>query len=177
MSRVRNIHTVTKRLILMTAAAVAAVTIIFGVSLLLGQRLMLTQLAFSCGIVGGFVSIQQRLKTVSDEELELLARSWFQLVLVPIFGGVFALVLYCVFLSGIVSGQLFPAFAMPAPPASGPDTRFVIDLMVKTYPATGPDLAKFLFWSFAGGFSERLVPQIVTKMSARAGEEEKEEER
>ena len=33
----------------------------------------------------------------------------------------------------------------------------------QTYPATGPDLTKLLFWSFLAGFSERFVPQILDK--------------
>ena len=170
MSRVENIYVVTKRLIVMTALALAAATAIFAVSLLLGERLMLTHLAFTCGIIGGFVSIQQRLKTVSDDELALLARSWFQIVLIPIFGGVFALVLYCLFLSGIISGHIFPQFTMPDPPAGGPDTQFMIDVLMKTYPSTGPDVAKLLFWSFVAGFSERFVPQIGTRVSSSVEE-------
>lgn len=170
MNRVEYIHTVTKRLIVMTTIAVAGAVIIFGASFIFGQRLMLTYLAFTCGIIGGFVSIQQRLNKVSDEELELLAGSWFQIVLIPIFGGVFALVLYCIFLSGIISGHVFPKFSMPDPPASGPNTEFMIDILVKTYPSTGPDLAKFLFWSFVAGFSERIVPQIITKVASSVTE-------
>lgn len=170
MARVENIYVVTKRLIVMTALALAAATAIFAVSLFLGERLMLTHLAFTCGIIGGFVSIQQRLKTVSDDELELLARSWFQIVLIPIFGGVFALVLYTLFLSGIISGHIFPQFTMPEPPADGPDTEFMIDLLMNTYPSTGPDVAKLLFWSFVAGFSERFVPQIVTRVASSVEE-------
>lgn len=30
-----------------------------------------------------------------------------------------------------------------------------------TFPKSGPDIAKLLFWSFVAGFSERLVPQII----------------
>jgi hypothetical protein len=32
-----------------------------------------------------------------------------------------------------------------------------------TYPASGSDLAKLLFWCFVAGFSERLIPQILGK--------------
>ena len=62
MDRLTHLHIVTKRLIVMTALAVAAATLIFGASFMFGERLMLTWLAFTCGIIGGFVSIQQRLK-------------------------------------------------------------------------------------------------------------------
>jgi hypothetical protein len=68
---------------------------------------------FGCGILGGFVSIQQRLKHFGDEELDLLSKSWFQILLIPIYGGIFALVLYIGLLSKIVEGPLFPQFAIP----------------------------------------------------------------
>ena len=168
MDRTTNLLVVTKHLIIMTGISVIGVAILFGLTFFFGERLMLTLIAFTCGIIGGFVSMQQRLRKLSEEELGLLAGSFFQIVLVPIFGGVFALVLYCMFLSGILSGDLFPTFFMPTPPSDGPDTAFVSSLLLKTYPATGPDLAKFLFWSFVAGFSERFVPQFVTSFASNA---------
>lgn len=125
-----------------------------------------------CGVIGGFVSIQQRLRQVSDQELELLTDSWFQILLVPIFGGVFALVLYLILLSGIVSGHIFPEFYFPPRPESGPNTAYIFDVLTKTYPNSGEDLAKFLFWSFVAGFSERFVPQIISKVTSAASEQE-----
>ena len=154
MERIENIHILTKRLIMMTAVSVIFLGAIFGLTLFVHQRFMITWAGFLCGIIGGFVSIQQRIPTVSDNELELLTKSWFQILLVPIFGGIFSLVLYCTFLSGVVSSNLFPSFYIPEPPATGPDTRYMIDIFTKTYPSTGKDLAKFLFWSFVAGFSE-----------------------
>ena len=172
MDRIANLHTLTKRLIVMTAMAVLLFGALFGVSYFFSQRFMLTWAGFLCGIVGGFVSIQQRVKTVSDDELVLLTKSWFQILLIPVFGGIFALVLYCLFLSEIISGSLFPNFYIPAAVNSKPDTPFMIDVFTKTYPATGQDLAKFLFWSFVAGFSERFVPQIITNVTAKASEQD-----
>jgi hypothetical protein len=172
MDRIEHIHLLTKRLIIMTALTVLLFAALFGISFLFEKRFMLTWAGFLCGIIGGFVSIQQRIRKVSDEELTLLCRSWFQILLVPIFGGVFALVLYALFLSGIVRGDLFPQFNMPKPPTSGPDDQFMLNLFTKTYPETGQDLGKFLFWSFVAGFSERLVPQIISKVASSASEPE-----
>lgn len=168
MGRIANLHTLTKRLILMTVISVLVFGTLFGVTFIYGQRFMLTWVGFLCGIIGGFVSIQQRIKNVSDEELALLTRSWFQILLVPVFGGVFALVLYCLLLADIISGSLFPEFYIPVPPNAVPDTHFMIDVFTKTYPKTGQDLAKFLFWSFVAGFSERFVPQIIGNVSDKA---------
>ncbi|NTW56892.1 MAG: hypothetical protein HGB20_07610 [Chlorobiaceae bacterium] len=163
MNRIENIHILTKRLIMMTAVAVLLIGVMFGMTFYYNQRFMMTWAGFLCGIIGGFVSIQQRMPKVSDEELSLLTTSWFQILLVPIFGGIFSLVLYSIFLSGIMTGALFPVFIMPKPAVTGPDTAFIVDIFTRTFPATGQDFAKFIFWSFVAGFSERFVPQIVTK--------------
>ncbi len=170
MDRIANIHTLTKRLIVMTALAVLVFGGVFALSFYFSHRFMMTWAGFMCGIIGGFVSIQQRIKTVSDEELVLLTRSWFQILLIPIFGGVFALLLYCIFLSGMISGNLFPLFYIPEPVNGIPDTAFMIDIFTKTYPLTGQDLAKFLFWSFVAGFSERFVPQIINNVVSSTSE-------
>jgi hypothetical protein len=172
MDRIKHIHTITKRLILMTAAALIILGAIFGCNFYFDQRFMMSWSGLLCGVIGGFVSIQQRLKDVSDQELELLTASWFQILLVPIFGGVFALVLYVIFLSGIVSGHVFPEFSFPPRPDSGPDTTYIFDVLSKTYPNSGEDLAKFLFWSFVAGFSERFVPQIISKVTSSTAEQE-----
>ena len=171
MNRIAHIHTLTKRLIVMTGVSVLVFAAVFGVSYFLNQRFMMTWAGFLCGIVGGFVSIQQRVKTVSDEELILLTNSWFQILLVPIFGGVFALILYCLFLSEIITSNLFPKFYLPKPVNDVPNTEFMIDLFTKTYPLTGQDFAKFLFWSFVAGFSERFVPQIINNVVDKAAEQ------
>ena len=168
MDRVENIYILTKRLIVMTGVSLIFFGAIFAFSYFFNQRFMMTWAGFVCGIIGGFVSIQQRIKRVSQEELELLTKSWFQILLVPIFGGVFALVLYVIFLSGIISGNMFPQFYVPEPSNGVPDNQFMIALFTQTYPMTGQDFAKFLFWSFVAGFSERLVPQIITQISDKA---------
>ena len=160
MSRSENILKVTRRLILMTSAALAGIALIFAASLWFGEHFMISWVCFGCGLLGGFISIQQRLKKTSSAELELLSRSWFQIVLVPIYGGLFALILYVAFLSQVLTGSLFPQFYVPAfhrPPTVADAQAFFRD----TFPASGADLAKLLFWSLVAGFSERMIPQII----------------
>jgi hypothetical protein len=41
-----------------------------------------------------------------------------------------------------------------------------------TYPVAGVDFAKLIFWSFLAGFSERLVPQIISKTSTTRKKDE-----
>jgi hypothetical protein len=153
---------VTKRLILMTLCGLLVVGGFFGATLLFGKKFMVSWACFGCGLVGGFVSIQQRLKKIPDEELELLSRSWFQILLIPVYGGVFALILYLAFLGNIVEGAMFPRFSIPefSVPPSAQDMK---NLFTATYPTAGVDLAKLIFWSFIAGFSERFVPQIISK--------------
>jgi hypothetical protein len=161
-TRAANRLAVTRRLVLLTAGALAATIAVFGATLFAGERFMVSWVCFGCGLLGGFVSIQQRLKTLGDEELVLLATSWFQIALIPVYGGIFALVLYVGFLSKIVTGDLFPQFAMAAfhmPPTTADMQAFFRD----TYPSSGADTAKLLFWCFVAGFSERLIPQIIGK--------------
>lgn len=162
-SRTETLLTVTKRLIVMTAGALLLVVSIFGLTLFFRDRLMVSWLCFGCGLLGGFVSIQQRLKRLGDEELELLSKSWFQILLIPVYGGIFSLVLYVGFLSEIIKGPLFPHFVIPIFTAPTPTIDDLIRFLLTTYPASGQDVAKLLFWSFFAGFSERFVPQILEK--------------
>ena len=167
MSRIDNLHILTRRLIVLTAAALLVFGALFGVTFFLESRLMITWVVFVCGIIGGFVSIQQRVKKISDKELQLLSGSWYQILLIPIFGAVFSLVLYSIFLSGLLNSDIFPAFSFPTPSAMGPDTEYIISVLRETYPRSGPDLAKLVFWSFAAGFAERLVPQIISNITSQ----------
>src|SRR6185437_16406897 len=122
------------------------VTGFFGATLYLRAHFMVSWVCFGTGLLGGFVSIQQRLKKVSDAELELLSQSWFQIILIPVYGGLFALTLYVGFLSQIVTGELFPKFYIP-PFHAPPTTADVQAFFAETYPVSGADMAKLLFWS------------------------------
>ncbi len=156
--------TVSKRLLIFAALSLVFTVIIFSVTLLFNDRLMISWLVFECGIIGGFVSIQQRVKTIDSEELNLLSESWATILVIPIYGGIFALLLYVLMLSGLISGHLFPDFYIP-PFEIPPTTKNVSNFLAQTYPAQGVDVAKLIFWSFVAGFSERFVPQIINKVS------------
>lgn len=167
MSRTEMLLVITRRLIIMTGIALLFVVCIFAMTFLFGERFMVSWACFGCGLVGGFVSIQQRLKKVGNEELELLSCSWFQILLIPVYGGVFALVLYIGLLGGIVEGPLFPSFSIPAFTEPFPTRDDIQNFFMSTYPSSGSDTAKLLFWSFIAGFSERFVPQILDRTQQR----------
>ena len=170
MTRAERLLLITRRLIILTFCGLACVVTIFAITLIRGDRFMVSWMCFGCGLLGGFVSIQQRLKKIGDEELELLSQSWYQILLIPIYGGIFAGILYIGFLSNIVEGPLFPKFAVPVFTQPIPTTNDIRAFLQQTYPASGADLAKLIFWAFVAGFSERLVPQIIDKSQQEAEE-------
>ena len=169
-SRTEKLQRVTERLIVMTFVALLLVGSIFSATLFYGEKLMISWLCFACGLIGGFVSIQQRIKRLGDEELDLLSRSWFQVLLIPIYGGIFSLVLYVGFLSEIIKGPLFPHFSIEPFNAPMPTAEDVVKFLQTTLPTSGQEFAKLLFWSFVAGFSERFVPQLLEKSKSNAPE-------
>lgn len=74
---------------------------------------------------------------------------------------VFAIIINLIFISGVISGELFPVF-------SGAEWPYVdmIDWALNIDQQTNADMAKMLIWSFVAGFSEKLVPNMVTKIFA-----------
>lgn len=124
----------------------------------------LVMLVFISGLLGGFVSIQQRLPRITVEELRILSSSWLSITLIPINGGIFALVLMLMFLGKIIQGTLFPSY--PDIEITSFDITSVETFktwITSTYPESGAGVAKLLFWSFVAGFSERFVPQIIRR--------------
>lgn len=162
--RTRRLLVISRRLLVFAALSLVVTTVLFGVTYRFEERLMISWLVFQCGIIGGFVSIQQRLRRIGDDELALLSESWATILVVPVYGGIFALLLYALFLGGLVQGHLFPVFYVPAF-ADPPTTADVVRFLTTAYPSQGADLAKLVFWSFVAGFSERFVPQIIQGVS------------
>lgn len=158
---------VRKRLLLFVGISTVVITVFFGISLFGKESKFYTSwLVFLCGLIGGFVSIQQRLPGIEDDELFLLSKNWTSVLLIPVYGGIFALVLYVLFLSGMIDNDLFPSFYMPIfnLPVEAKD---IAEFLRNCYPLSGHDLAKLIFWSFVAGFSERFVPQIIQKVSLK----------
>ena len=165
MARQKKLLIITKRLVILATLSLVVAAILFAVTIFIGLPLYMSWFAFECGIMGGFVSIQQRLKRIGDEELTLLSESWATILLIPVYGGVFSLVLFVLFLSGLLKGHLFPEFWVPdfgVPPTIDNIKEF----LTKSYPASAADFAKFAFWSFVAGFSERFVPQVIKQVTS-----------
>ncbi len=124
------------------------------------------------GIIGGFISLQKRLKALGHDDLLLLARSWVYVVLSPLVGGILALLLYILFISGLVEGDLFPTFVPDVvdPTADAASAGSLMDLFA-IHAQGHQDYAKLLFWCFLAGYSEEFVTNIISRFeSAQAGE-------
>jgi hypothetical protein len=128
------------------------------------------------GLVGGFISVQQRLQQPTEVDplykwLELDA-SGRSLLLSPVIGMIFAIVLFVILVGGFVNGTLFPTFIgcaklgdIAAKHCSNSD--FASFVLAAT-PDSPVSWAKLTVWAFAAGFLERLVPDILTRIAAVA---------
>jgi hypothetical protein len=127
-------------------------------------RLVVTPAAvLFVGFIGGFVGLQRRLKTLPPDDLALLADSWVCTALSPVAGAILAELVYLLFISGMLAGNLFPVFA-PDNHAAG--TVFEFRNIFQVHCATPSDYAKVLFWSFVAGFSEKFVTNIISQFDA-----------
>ncbi len=162
--RQEYLQKITKILVIFTAGCLAVLSIWFYVVLpsMEVQRTYLVSIVFVAGLVGGFVSIQQRLPSIEMGELKSLSRSVSSILLIPINGGIFAIVLMLIFLAGIMEGAMFPTFEHVKIDHAKPVESY-FKWFSETSPKAGSDIAKLLFWSFVAGFSERFVPQIIRR--------------
>jgi hypothetical protein len=123
------------------------------------------------GVLGGFLSVQQRLQAADDvdplfKELQL-TEGWFSVVVLsPLSGAVFACVLYWLFLAQLLSGGLFPTFGS-GHSAVGSTSWEVFN--ANSAPDGVVSYGKLLVWSFIAGFAERFVPNVLTRIAGQAG--------
>lgn len=149
-----------------TAAALTA-------AIVLANRdagLSLAYLVFVTGAVGGIASNYRRLQRllagqVAGTEDRAAGRLvTYQVYLSPVVGGLFALLLYGVFMSGtLVQGGVAPSFVCAA------DKYESLAGFAECGPSTNADVAKTLIWAFAAGFVEMLVPNFITTLTRSVG--------
>jgi hypothetical protein len=150
----------------------ALVLILFLVFVLpTGSVLQPALLVLYAGYVGGFVSVYQRLQSAEDSDLLLKSlQGWsgtMTLLLVPLRGGIFAILLYLFFIGNFVTSIVFPQ--MHLPDASCTDQNLVGRLLDCTYPMNVTEFAKLLVWAFLAGFAERVVPDSLQQLIGRSG--------
>lgn len=117
---------------------------------------------FLSGAIGGFISLQRRLKSFEHEDLVLLARSWIYVLLSPLVGGILALLLFFLFIAGLLQGDLFPDFVDTTNAEGGLGTLFEVRGI------SHADYAKIIFWCFLAGFSESFVTNIISRFETSA---------
>lgn len=160
--------TVSRQLFVALVSAIAlGILIILFVQYIWTESSVTFPIVMLCGMVGGFVGIQRRLKDLTMEDLTLLASSRIYLLLAPSVGGVLALVLYILFLSGLLQGALFPVFKSDVPESEQAALGFFT--IFHQHATNGfAGYAKLMFWSFVAGFSERFVTDVIGKFEGSA---------
>lgn len=117
------------------------------------------------GALGSFVSLQRRLKQLSEDDLSLMCQSLASVWLPPITGALLAAILYMLFIGNLISGSLFPAFNTQ-PEAGSALKGFALIANIEA--VSVQDYAKLIFWSFLAGFSESFVTNIMGTFESKA---------
>lgn len=125
-------------------------------------------LVFCAGSVGAVINNYHRLAKLSAEDkvvIEALDGTVFtmQIYVSVLIAGVLGFVIYGLFLSGLLQGDLFPKF-------KSADAEFtsLFDLLDTVTPKQNVDTAKAIVWAFIAGFSERLVPNVLDRLVNQA---------
>jgi hypothetical protein len=152
------------------------------------------------GILGGCVSMIQRIQSAPSEgdalfNLAALTNGWRGLSLSPLYGGIFASLLFVLFASGLLQGSAFPRIktlevkessSVSGKAVESATTQSATQVSPNTHTTTGdkpiPKLKEFLqntgpqdgvafalliVWSFIAGFAERLVPDTLNRLVAK----------
>jgi hypothetical protein len=123
------------------------------------------------GALGAFFSVLMRLynfedlpKAIVSSDLDGLPTTHLVIYsLVPaVVGSIAAAVIYMLFASELLRGELFPTFACK----KGENLCNSFAMLIGEWsPKEAPDYAKTIVWGFIGGFAERLVPDTLQSLS------------
>jgi hypothetical protein len=119
-----------------------------------------------CGMCGGIVSVILRIYRMPPDKDALLSAKLLRsdrasIITKPLLGAAFALVLHLLFMSGLLSGGMFPSLSMHGKDEVVLFHRFLFGCVR----ATDTDFAKLLAWCFIGGFAERFVPDALDRLT------------
>ena len=123
--------------------------------------LQMSALVILGGVLGGLISMLRRLQALPPGTTPLfdtiaLNAGQFGIGLAPIYGGIFAMVLYLVFLSGILDTVIASTAG-----------NTVFPRFTDATPKSTPDYAKLLVWAFIAGFAEQMVPDVLNRLTTR----------
>lgn len=126
-----------------------------------GGDVAVIALTFLTGNIGGYVGIHRNLAGLSDAELVELSETWLGLVIPSFVGGLLACVLYAIFISGLIAGEMFPTIV--ADTGLAPDGFKAIFHQHAQGPA---EYAKLFFWSFVAGFNQKYVVDVIDSIKS-----------
>lgn len=129
----------------------------------LGRDIRVPALVFLFGNVGAYVGIHRSLGALTDTELNGLADSWLGIVVPSFVGGILAFIIYVLFLSKIVSGELFPVFVQDT--GAVPTESF--EMLWSQHAKDVQDYAKLFFWSFVAGFNQKYAVDIIESIKTK----------
>jgi hypothetical protein len=156
--------------VLLAGGTAAALFISYGYGKVSPPLLALVMLA---GMLGAFFSALTRLYNVDQASIAMITPTIQQLggrylmmysLVPPLIGAIAAIVLYLVFVGNLIQGAPFPAISC----VKGQVCASLMDLMNNYWPTNPEDYGKALVWSFAAGFSERLVPDVLQGLANKA---------
>jgi hypothetical protein len=119
----------------------------------------------SIGFLGAFFSrllFLQRNRNMSLDDVLLQKELYYNILRAGI-GTCGALIVYFFLRSGIVSGAIFPDLEKISIQEIKPGGEAAANLIVPILLLPSKDLALLMVWSFLAGFSEALVPTILTR--------------
>jgi hypothetical protein len=157
MTRQEALNVIWRRLLVIFATILTAS---IAVALFAGNVRVPT-LLFLFGNIGGYVGIHKNLGELKNDELVELSGSWLGIVVPSFVGGILALLIYLLFLSGILGGDLFPKFEPDAAVRNGFDAIF------DQHAAGSSEYAKLLFWGFVAGFNQKYVVDVIDSIKNR----------
>jgi len=124
---------------------------------------------FGVGMLGGVFSTFlriQKFKVGGNYDATALTSPGNQagVMLSPAIGGIGAVVLFVILAAGFLNISIFPALQLIK---FGPESDALEDLF-KTQLPTSAEAAKLYVLCFLAGFSERLVPDVISRLTAAA---------
>jgi len=157
MTRQQSLNVIWKHLlIIFVGLLVVAIIVSYA-----GDDFRVPALIFILGNFGSYVGIHRNLGGLQDNEVAELSGSWLGLIVPSFVGGILALVLYLLFLSGIIAGDLFPKFT----PDEGAGNGF--ESIFHQHGNEMTDYAKLLFWAFVAGFNQKYVVDVIDSIKSK----------
>lgn len=126
--------------------------------------LVLFSTAAIAGATGSFISVVLRIQGVRDntqlaQNIFAFKYSQTTVQIAPLTGMIFGILLSFVIYGGLIGGTMFPKIS------TEPNGEFTEYISVLNNIG---NLSKLLVWSFIAGFSERLIPDMVDRLSDKA---------